>query len=435
MYLNLIRSWFGDTTYKIFTGAWLRSPLTWGALIVMILVGIGVAIHEKGRGHLHQIKSQIGVVPAPTAVALPQPGGQNPIVLRRSEQTGSIMPEFLSATMLPGRGMEVLQITAYLPGKGEVSLLASPSLEDAAASMTGIDDDVNGESSLSAGGAFEVPWANHITGAVLPGAMTVLSNWHGRGLTLPVNWMKGDRAGAQSSMGGLLLRRQASNVSATPALAPDSAEATFDAGTFDGHWPSKTEVKTTVVLHAHTVDLMVTAHNIGTEPEPMGIGWRPHFAIPSGDRSQVTLRLPSSTRAELQAGKGSLPTGKLLTTPALSESGHNETVLHDQDLDESYVHLKSGTLSSGPEVELRDPKADYGLRITAVSSTIKALHVSAPANSPYVLLDPQTNYDDPFGREWDKNEDTGLVVLQPGESMQWRVRLELFQPSVRNIAR
>jgi len=42
---------------------------------------------------------------------------------------GGTMPEFLSVTMLPGRGMNVLQIKAYIPGKGEVNLLASPSVE------------------------------------------------------------------------------------------------------------------------------------------------------------------------------------------------------------------------------------------------------------------------------------------------------------------
>ena len=49
----------------------------------------------------------------------------------RSQIGGGSRPEFLSATLLPGRGMNVLQITAYLPHKGEVSLLASPTLGDA----------------------------------------------------------------------------------------------------------------------------------------------------------------------------------------------------------------------------------------------------------------------------------------------------------------
>jgi hypothetical protein len=43
-----------------------------------------------------------------------------------------------------------------------------------------------------------------------------------------------------------------------------------------------------------------------------------------------------------------------------------------------------------------------------------------------VSIDPQTNYDDPFGREWPKDEDTGMAVLDPGKSVQWKIRLEIF---------
>jgi aldose 1-epimerase len=429
MYLNLIRGWFSGTAYRILTGAWLRSPITWFVLVLMALLGFGVARREKGRGHLARIKSELGAPQQQTAAQGPQPGGKEPIVLRRSEQAAGIVPEFLSATLLPGRGMNVLQITAFLPGRGEVPLLASPSLEDAASAMSGVDKDVNGEASLSVGGAIEVPWANHISGAVLPGGMAVLSNWQGRGITLPVNWMEGGTAGTQSSMGGLLLKRTADAVRTNAMPDGGQAEATFNVGTFDGHWPSNTEVKTTVSLRAHTLDITVVARNVGSEPEPMGIGWRPRFALPSGERSQATLRVPSESRAELQADKGGLPTGRILAVDGTPYETFSRTggALRQTALDESYVHLKSGTLSSGPEVEIRDPAANYGIRLTALTPNIKALHISAPANEPYVSVDPQTNYDDPFGREWDREEKTGLVLLQPGESMQWKVRLELLQ--------
>ena len=43
-----------------------------------------------------------------------------------------------------------------------------------------------------------------------------------------------------------------------------------------------------------------------------------------------------------------------------------------------------------------------------------------------VSIDPQFNYVDPFGHEWPKGEDTGLVELRPGQSVQWKVRLEIF---------
>ena len=61
-----------------------------------------------------------------------------------------------------------------------------------------------------------------------------------------------------------------------------------------------------------------------------------------------------------------------------------------------------------------------------MSPTIKAMRVMAPANGDYVSIEPQFNYPDPLGREWGRDTDTGMVVLQPGQSTQWKVRLELF---------
>jgi aldose 1-epimerase len=54
------------------------------------------------------------------------------------------------------------------------------------------------------------------------------------------------------------------------------------------------------------------------------------------------------------------------------------------------------------------------------------MRVEAPADGNFVSIEPQYNYDDPFGREWGKDVDTGMVVLQPGQSTQWKVRLELI---------
>ena len=75
--------------------------------------------------------------------------------------------------------------------------------------------------------------------------------------------------------------------------------------------------------------------------------------------------------------------------------------------------------------QLSDPVNNYGLRLTALTSTIHAMRVVAKADGDFVSIQPQFNYDDPFGREWGKEADTGIVVLQPGQSTQWKVRLEL----------
>jgi len=413
---------------KIMKGA--GSGMTWIIVLVLLLIVVGVAKREKGRGDLTKLKSGLITGSQTPAVAAPQPGGQDAIVLTRAQRTGSIMPEFLSATLLPGRGMNVLQITAFVPSKGEIPLLVSPSLAEAANRMIGSDTDINGGESLNMGGAIEAPWANQISGAVFPGGTTILANWQGRGLTLPVNGP--GSTGGQTAIGGFLLKRGADSVKSN--VMPDGgiAEATFHAGDFDGHWPSKTDIQMTVLLSGQQLELTVVAKNVGSEPQPMGIGWYPRFAIPSGNRAQATLRLPVSLRAESSEHGSGLPTGKLLPvegTPYDFSSSHTGTALKSLSLNDSFVHLKAGPLDNGAETELTDPASGYGLRITALSPSIKALHVSASENDAFVSINPQTNYDDPLGHEWSKDEDTGMVVLQPGESLQWRVRLELFLPA------
>src|SRR5579875_208052 len=51
--------------------------------------------------------------------ANPQIGGEAVVKLTRNATSNGQQPEFLSLTALPGRGMEVFQITANVPGKGE----------------------------------------------------------------------------------------------------------------------------------------------------------------------------------------------------------------------------------------------------------------------------------------------------------------------------
>jgi hypothetical protein len=54
-------------------------------------------------------------------------GGQKLVTLTRTA-TSKTKPEFTSVTLAPGRGMELIQITANFPGKGSVNVLASPDL-------------------------------------------------------------------------------------------------------------------------------------------------------------------------------------------------------------------------------------------------------------------------------------------------------------------
>jgi len=105
---------------------------------------------------------------------------------------------------------------------------------------------------------------------------------------------------------------------------------------------------------------------------------------------------------------------------------HNGAALGTLDLDECFVALRHDLLDSGPIAELSDPAGNYALRLTALSPSIKAMRVVAPAKGDFVSIAPEFNYPDPFGREWRGNTDTGMVILQPGQSTEWKVRLELL---------
>jgi galactose mutarotase-like enzyme len=419
MYAKLWRHKLAETWHRACQTAVKRSGLliTVGVAVLLLLVAVGV--RERGRGNLTKLKTELGV-PKPVsykAVAI-QPGGQDPVVLQRAQMAGINSPEFVSATLLPGRGMNLLQIQAYLPQKGTVNLLASPSLADVAKQMTGEGRDADGLASLSIGGAVETPWANRIWGVPLNEG--TVATWQGHSLHLP--------AEGGISNGGLLLNRKADTVKTNVMPDGGQVQATYDAGDFDGHWISHTVITTTVQLNSRALEMNITAHNTGDEAEPFGIGWQPKFAVLSGDRSQATLKLPNALRVEVSDRRDGIPTGKLLpvngTAYDFTQAGG--TRLGKVNLNDSFVQLKAGLLDNGPIVELRDPKSNYGLRITILSPTINAVHVNAPTDSPFVSIDPQFNYDDPFGHEWPKSEDTGMVVLQPGETAQWKIRLEIF---------
>lgn len=396
------------------------------ALLVLLVSLVALALRIRGHRHLTQIKSEIRAhtnpAPAPAQADL-RPGGQDPLLIDRSVLPGSQTPEFTSATILPGRGMSILQITAAIPGIGQVSLLDSPSVQDAVKAMTGTDADRNGAVSTTFGAPFTLPWAGRIPAA--PGAESTSTQWNGRTITLPAT----QTDLGSFAVGGLLLDQPSGSLQHD--VMPDGGvdQGTYNLGNFNNRWPSQTQATLSIMLSGHVMDLTVTARNSGTIAEPIGIGWAPHFLI-GPNRDQVRIHLPSGQRVEERAN--GQPTGRLLPvegtvydfTPSAG------AVLGDRGIDACFVHLRSGLLDDGPVAELSLPDRGYGLRIISLSSNIRSFRIYAPAGKDFLSIQPNFNYDDPFGREWPSGENTGMVVLEPGQTVQWKIRLELFPPTL-----
>ena len=337
-------------------------------------------------------------------------------------------PQFLAAEILPGRGMAVLQIKAYLPGKGEIDLLNSPPLPEAEKLLDQGDDEF-GNQIFKMGGAILLPFANRIRGKLSADGKTITATVAGKTVTLPANW-SGDKPGAEKhAIHGLMRRSQFQDVHVQNGEKASTISALLHAGNFDGHWLSDTDVKVETSLTHDAFEMAVTAKNVGRQPLPMGIGWHPYFVLPSGNRQQVRLHLPSETRAVMNNYDDTFTTGERVpvkgTPYDFSVPGGRP--LETQYLDDNFSNLNYNAEGSTVS-EIIDPEANYGLRLIILSPRIKCIQVYAPPQKNFVAIEPQFNLPDPYNQDWG-SVDTGMVLLQPGQSVTWRVRLELFTPN------
>jgi aldose 1-epimerase len=364
----------------------------------------------------------------PASAAVPQQiGGQDIVKLERKPTSNGQKPEFLTATVLPGRGMNLFQVTANIPGKGEVNVLASPSLTDAAAKLDGGPDDQNGNASFSFGGAFLVPYPNRIRGKLSDDGKTITTEWKGKTLTLPANW-KGKNPGAEPhAMHGLILASKTDDVKTETTADGQTVTGTIHAGDFGGHWLSSTDLSFTIALTGDAVDATITAKNVGNDAEPIAIGWHPYFNIPSGDRKQARLHVPGEQTAQVNNYDDVFPTGKLIPVKGTKYdfTAPDGKPLDDIFLDDNWSKLQR--TDGAVDVNLTDPASNYGISVEGVSPEIKTVQVYAPPTKEFAAIEEQFNFGDPFGKEW-HGMDTGMVTLKPGQSVTWHVRLQLLTP-------
>ncbi|MDC0675920.1 aldose 1-epimerase [Nannocystis radixulma] len=353
--------------------------------------------------------------------ALPAIGGA-PVVRLQCEDRDRAGPAFTSADVAPGRGMLLLQLRAVLPGRGEVELLATPPLDEVARRLDGGPDDFAGNRSFSLGGAILLPFANRIRGRPLTDRREIETRVLGHIVRLPRNW-GGRAAGAeQYAMHGLILDRATDELEQTR----DRVRGRLRVGDFGGHWLSRTEVRCDYALRPGALDLTVAASNVGPELLPIGIGWHPYFRCISGDRKQAKLYIPASGRVVVNNYDEVLPTGEVQPVSGTSYdfSQPGGRALGELYLDDCFVDL--APRDGRAVAEWIDPAAGLGLRVSAAAPPVSAFQAYAPIDQAFVALEPQYNRADPFGAEWN-GADTGMVVLRPGETTTYAVRVELFQ--------
>src|ERR1700761_7831413 len=308
------------------------TPTLVGILCVILLI----AAHERGHGNYHKIRERVIPV-TPDLNIETGPGGQSAVTLRRSPNAVAGEPEFLSATLLPGRGMNLLQITASVPGKGEVPILLSPSLADAGRVLTGAGEDANGSVSTTFGAAILAPWAGRLTGSPTSSVSTLEGVWNAARITFPPS-----RPGSTVSTMGLMLDLPADSISTETISDGRSVTAVYHAGSFSGAWPSTMDITVRAELTGKSLDLMVTEQNTGQVPTPAGVGWHPVFAL-AGDRADVRIVIPSITKVDVDR-RTNLPSGKTVMTGGTTADliRARGTRLDDVSFNDTYPKLQSG---------------------------------------------------------------------------------------------
>ncbi|HXR39824.1 MAG TPA: aldose 1-epimerase [Terracidiphilus sp.] len=365
------------------------------------------------------------LVPAAPAQAVTEIGGEKIVTLTRTPSS-TTKPEFTSVTLAPGRGMEIIQITANFPGKGSVDVLASPSLADSK-KMLDVDDDDNGDLAYRLGSVFLVPYPNRIRGKLSADGKTLTTEWRGHTITLPANNIGKLPTAERHAMHGLILKSKTDDVKVVDVPGGQEVSGIIHAGDFGGHWLSKTDLVVKIRLTAEAVDASIEARNVGNQNEPMAIGWHPYINLPSGDRTQVRIRIPADKLAEIDGYDNVFPTGKLLPVEGtrfdLRAAGG--VALGDNFFDDNWSHID--WQNHAATVQVIDPAAHFGVDLIGLSPEIKTIQMYAPPTKQFVAIEHQFNFADPFGKEWD-TLDTGMVTLGPGQTTRWHVRLHVFAP-------
>jgi galactose mutarotase-like enzyme len=354
--------------------------------------------------------------------------GQAAVELTHQPKTDLSTPHFLKAVLLPGRGMNTFQLQSYLPGYGVFDVFETLSSIDAKEMF--LQDDPFGNLSFKCGGAFLIPYGNRIRGPLNPDGQTLQAkNIMGRTLDLPANW-KGVNPDAElHAMHGLILKSQVVVDRLVQTETEAVVHASLEAADFGWKWPSQTELKFRFTLQEKKFSVWIQAQNVGEEETPIGIGWHPYFAFPSGKREQVRLEIPASQRALSNNLDDVFPTGEIVNV-AGSEYDHSAPggrALGSTFYDDSFLDFKKNE-NNLVTVKLTDPLAGYGVQVRASSPPITNFQFYAPPDKAFTSIEPQVNMPEPFAPLWSDEVDRGMQRLKPGQSFVYAIEVELFTP-------
>jgi aldose 1-epimerase len=194
-------------------------------------------------------------------------------------------------------------------------------------------------------------------------------------------------------------------------LGDDSAELAYRHP--PGEWPWAYEARQRFELDdtGLTVDLACT--NRSDEPMPCGLGQHPFFPCTSATR--LDTRVESVWTIDEQV----LPVEKL---PATGRFDLGDRLVCGQDLDHGFGGW------SGRAV-ITDPALPFRIEMSSPDAHFFQLY--SPAAGGLFVAEPVTHANAALNEPEERWAELGLRVLEPGETMSLRMRVEVTGPSLR----
>ncbi len=299
-----------------------------------------------------------------------------------------------TAKILPARGFNCYSYQAILDGAPVEALWAA-------------DDFASGQGKASHSGIpilFPFPGRLRGTGFTFQGRTFPLASGDGQG----------------NAIHGFVIDRTWRVVDQTETRVVGEFQASVDEPGVLEHWPSDFRIAVVYELIGHALICDVRIDNTGAAPLPFGFGTHPYFRIPletGGRADECRVTVPATEYWELEK---LLPTGRKL--PATGRYGLSAGMrFADTQLDDVFTHLSY--VAGRATATILDPACGRRLEMS-FDDQFRECVVYNPPHRQAICIEPYTCVPDTYALE-EAGADTGLRVLNPGESFDTRIDIRL----------
>jgi aldose 1-epimerase len=206
---------------------------------------------------------------------------------------------------------------------------------------------------------------------------------------------------------------------------PDKIVGEFQASVDDAsildHWPSDFRIRVSYQVRGRELVSDIRYENTGDGPLPCGFGTHTYFRLPLTEGGRPEETLVYAPVAQIWELADMLATGRILPVPAGMELDRG-AALAGRQFDTSYTALK-------PEADgrihtwLRDPTS--GRTVTQMfDPTFTQCIVYTPPHREAICIEPYTCLPDSI-RLATEGHETGLMILQPGESFETTIPISV----------